>query len=471
MKEAYDLVIIGGGSAGLTAAGFAIQLGGRVALVEKHRIGGDCTWTGCVPSKTLLKVARVAHQMRTADLHGLTPLEPTVDLKQVMAHVRAVVADVYQHESPEALRADGIDVFLGAAHFVDPHTITVGETTLTARRVLLATGAHPSIPRIEGLESVDYLTYESVWDLETIPQHLLVVGGGPIGCEMAQAFRRLGAKVTLVEGAERLLLRDEPEASRLLAERFAEEGIDLRFNAPVERVWQDQDTIHLVAAGHEVAGDALLVVVGRRPNVDGLDLERAGIVYSDDGIMVDDHLRTNQKHIYAAGDCIGGYQFTHYAGWQGFMAVRNALLPGAAKGIIDQVPWTTFADPEVAHVGLTEAQAWEEFGGTVMVCEWPMDRVDRARAEGATAGFLRIIHQRDGTLLGATVVASRAGEMIHEWIVALANGLKVGDLASTIHVYPTYSTSSMQAAAHIRVAQSLSGTSGKVVRGLARLMR
>ena len=220
-----------------------------------------------------------------------------------------------------------------------------------------------------------------------------------------------------------------------------------------------------------MAGDALLVVVGRRPNVDGLDLERAGIVYSDDGIMVDDHLRTNQKHIYAAGDCIGGYQFTHYAGWQGFMAVRNALLPGAAKGIIDQVPWTTFADPEVAHVGLTEAQAWEEFGGTVMVCEWPMDRVDRAQAEGATAGFLRIIHQRDGTLLGATVVASRAGEMIHEWIVALANGLKVGDLASTIHVYPTYSTSSMQAAAHIRVAQSLSGTSGKVVRGLARLMR
>ena len=346
-----------------------------------------------------------------------------------------------------------------------------GIPALTARRVLLATGAHPSIPRIEGLESVDYLTYESVWDLETIPQHLLVVGGGPIGCEMAQAFRRLGAKVTLVEGAERLLLRDEPEASRLLAERFAEEGIDLRFNAPVERVWQDQDTIHLVAAGHEVAGDALLVVVGRRPNVDGLDLERAGIVYSDDGIMVDDHLRTNQKHIYAAGDCIGGYQFTHYAGWQGFMAVRNAILPGAAKGIIDQVPWTTFADPEVAHVGLTEAQAWEEFGGTVMVCEWPMDRVDRARAEGATAGFLRIIHQRDGTLLGATVVASRAGEMIHEWIVALANGLKVGDLASTIHVYPTYSTSSMQAAAHIRVAQSLSGTSGKVVRGLARLMR
>ena len=471
MQEAYDLVIIGGGSAGLTAAGFAVQLGARTALVEKHRIGGDCTWTGCVPSKTLLKAAKVAHEMRTASLHGLSPVEPAVDLKQVMAHVRAVVADVYQHESPEMLRADGIDVFLGGASFLDPRTLAVGETILTARRVLLATGAHPYIPPIEGLDKVDYLTYENVWDLEALPKHLIVVGGGPIGCEMAQAFRRLGARVTLVEGMGRLLLNDEPDAAEVMANKFVGEGIDLRFNAMIERAWQDRTGIHVAVSGDELLGDALLVTVGRRPNVHGLELERAGVTYSEHGIQVDDHLRTSQRHIYAAGDCIGGYQFTHYAGWQAFMAVRNALLPGAARGIADQVPWTTFTDPEVARVGLDEVQARDRFGDSVMTCEWPMEHVDRARAEGDTTGFIKLIHRQDGTLLGATIVAGRAGEMIQEWTIALDRGLKVGDVANSIHVYPTYSMASMQAAAHIRVAQLLSGTSGRVVRGLARLMR
>ncbi len=471
MNESYDLVIIGGGSAGLTAAGFAVQLGARVALVEKHRIGGDCTWTGCVPSKTLLKAAKVAHQMRTADRHGLTPVEPKVDLASVMAHVRAVIAEVYEHESPEALRADGIDVFLGAARFLDPHTLAVGEATLTARHFLIATGAHPFIPPVAGLDGVDYLTYESVWELGVLPRHLLVVGAGPIGCEMAQAFRRLGSQVTLVASRDRVLPRDDPAASRVLGEVFAAEGIALRYNARAERAWQDENGIHLVAGGDELLGDALLVAAGRRPNVDGLDLEKAGVAYSAQGIQVDEHLRTSQRHIYAAGDCIGSHQFTHYAGWQAFMAVRNALLPGASKGVTDLVPWTTFTDPEVAHVGLLEEQAREKFGGAVMTCQWPMEKVDRARAEGDTAGFIKLVHKKDGTLLGATVVAGRAGEMIHEWIVALDRGLKVGDLANAIHVYPTYSTASMQAAAAIRVSQLLSGTSGRVVRGMARLMR
>ena len=471
MNEPYDLLIIGGGSAGLTAAGFAVQLGARVALVEKHRIGGDCTWTGCVPSKTLLKAAKVAHQMRTAARYGLTPVEPVVDLKSVMAHVRAVIADVYHEESPEALRADGIDVFLDAARFLDPHTLAVGEATLTARHVLIATGAHPFIPPIAGLDGVDYLTYESVWELQVLPRHLLVVGAGPIGCELAQAFRRLGSQVTLVASRDRVLPRDDPAAARVLGEVFAAEGIDLRYNARAERGWRDENGIHLIAGGDELVGDVLLITAGRRPNVDGLDLEKAGVAYSAKGIQVDEHLRTSQRHIYAAGDCIGSYQFTHYAGWQAFMAARNALLPGASKGVSDLVPWTTFTDPEVAHVGLTEEQAREKFIDSVMTCQWPMEKVDRARAEGDTAGFLKLIHRKDGTLLGATIVAARAGEMIHEWIVALDRGLKVGDLANAIHVYPTYSTASMQAAAAIRVGQLLSGTSGRVVRGMARLMR
>ena len=283
---------------------------------------------------------------------------------------------------------------------------------------------------------------------------------------MAQAFRRLGAGVTLVEGMERLLLNDEADAAQVLENRFAGEGIDLRFNAMIERAWQDPTGIHVVASGEE-----LLVTVGRRPNVDGLGLEDAGITYSERGIQVVDHLRTSQRNIYTAGDCIGGYQFTHYAGWQAFMAVRNALLPGATRGIAGQVPWTTFTDPEVAHVGLTEVQARDRFGDSVMTCEWPMEHVDRARAEGDTTGFIKLIHRQDGTILGVTIVAGRAGEMIQGWTIALDRGMKIGDLATSIHVYPTYSMASMQAAAHIRVAQLLSGTSGRVVRGLARLMR
>ncbi len=471
VNETYDLVIIGGGSAGLTAAGFAIQLGVRVALVEKHRLGGDCTWSGCVPSKTLLKAAKVAHQMRNAARYGLLPVEPEVDLKSVMAHVRAVVADVYREESPKALRADSIDVFLGAARFLDSHTLAAGETTLAARNVLIATGARPFIPPIAGLDGVDYLTYENIWDLDVLPRHLMVIGAGPVGCEMAQAFRRLGSRVTLVESGERVLSRDEPEASRVLAQVFEAEGIDLRYNARAERVWQDEDGIHLVAGNAQVVGDALLLAAGRRPNVDDLDLDKAGVAYSAKGIQVDDHLHASRRHIYAAGDCTGSHQFTHYAGWQAFLAVRNALLPGASKGVTDLVPWTTFTDPEVAHVGLTEGQARARFGDKVMICEWPMERVDRARAEGDTAGFVKLVHKQDGTLLGTTIVAGRGGEMIHEWIVALDRGLKVGDLANAIHVYPTYSTASMQAAAAVRVEQLLSGTSGRVVRGLARLMR
>ena len=324
----YDLVIVGGGSAGLTAAGFARQLGASVALLDKDRIGGDCTWKGCVPSKPLLKTARVAQQIRKAGNYGLSSVEPDIDMKSVMSHVRQVIGQVYQHESPEALRAEGIDVYLGDVRFLDPHTLAVGDDRVAARRILLATGAHPFIPPIDGLDGVDYLTYGSVWDLKVLPGHLIVIGGGPIGCEMAQAFRRLGSTVTLLEGGDRLLPRDESDAAGVIAGVFTAEGIKLNFDAIVERVWQDRQGIHLRAGGQEVKGDALMVAVGRRPSVEGMALEQAGVEYSAGGVKVDRHLRTSQKHIYAAGDCIGSYQFSHYAGWQEAVAVRNALLPG-----------------------------------------------------------------------------------------------------------------------------------------------
>ncbi|MEA3440522.1 MAG: FAD-dependent oxidoreductase [Chloroflexota bacterium] len=467
----YDLVIIGGGSAGLTAAGFACQFGARVAIVEVNRIGGDCTWTGCVPSKTLLKAARVAHEMRTADRYGLQSVEPQIDLKAIMAHVHAVVQEIYREESPEALRAEGIDVFLGAARFLDPHTLAAGEITLKARNFLIATGAHPLTPPIEGIEDVDYLTYEDIWDLEVLPRHLMVLGAGPVGCEMAQAFRRLGAGVTLIERLDRVLPRDDPAASQVLSQAFIDEGIDIHCGMKIERAWQDGDGIHLSAGEEELVGDTLLVAVGRRPNVAGLGLENAGVTYSADGIHVDDYLRTSQRHIYAAGDCTGGDQFTHYAGWQAVMAARNALLPGASRGVTDHVPWATFTDPEVAQAGLTEAQARDQFSDDVEICQWQMEKVDRARTEGDEGGFMKLVYKKDGTLLGVTIVAGRAGEMIHEWIVALESGMKAGDLSNALHIYPTYATASMQAAAAIRVDQLLNGMSGRIIHSLARVLR
>jgi pyruvate/2-oxoglutarate dehydrogenase complex dihydrolipoamide dehydrogenase (E3) component len=252
------------------------------------------------------------------------------------------------------------------------------------------------------------------------------------------------------------------------------EGIEIVHNARAELVWQDRGggrQIHVGAGSNGLVGDALLIATGRRPNVNGLDLEKAGIDYDEQGIRVDDVLRTSQRHIYAAGDCTGSHQFTHYAGWQAAMAVRNALLPGTSKGVTDLVPWTTFTDPEVAHAGLGEKEARERFGDDVMTCHWPMDRVDRARTEGETSGFIKLVHRKNGTLLGTTIVAAQAGEMIHEWIVALDRGIKVGELSNALHVYPTYSIASMQAAAAIRVDQLLNGRAGPVVRGLTRLMR
>ena len=469
MNETYDLVIIGGGSAGLTAARFAAELGARVASIEKNRLGGECTWTGCIPSKTLLKSAKVAHYMRSADRFGIGSQQPTVDLRSVMAHVRSAVVRTYEEEKPEVLRADGIEVFLGAARYRDPHTLAVGETMLTARNVLLATGAHPLIPPVVGLDNVQYVTYESIWNLEVLPEHLLVIGSGPIGIEMAQGFRRLGSRVTMMISGERLFPRDEPEASRVLGEVFESEGIYMRFDARAERAWQDENGTHVMAGGQELVGDTLLVSVGRRPNVEGLDLEKAGVNYSAKGIEVDNRLRTSQRHLCAVGGCIGRYQFTHVAGGQAVIAARNALLPGTMKGVRDWVPWTTFTDPEVAHAGLTEKQARESHGDAVTVSVLPMSQVDRARAEVDSSGLVKLIGEKNGSLLGVTIVNARAGEIIHEWIAALEHRLKVRDLATMVRIYLTYSMANMKAAGALLQEKLLSGAMGQVIRSLGLL--
>lgn len=459
----YDLIIIGAGSGGLTAAGFAARLGARTALIEKDRIGGDCTWTGCVPSKALLKAAKIAHHARTSSRFGIQCGPVTVDMKQVKQYVESAIAEVYRHETPESLKQTGIDVIAGAPRFRDAHTLQIGNETLASNRFLITTGAHPVVPNIPGLAGVSYFTYERLFENDRLPDRLAVIGGGPIGMEMAQAYQRLGSQVTVV--TDSVLPKDDVDARSVIRTIFEGEGV--KFNlGRVTAVRKSGAEVIVESSAGEVRADSLLVAVGRAPNVDELDLEKAGVAYSRKGIAVDDRLRTSVKHIYAAGDVIGGYQFTHYAAWQSFQAVRNALLPGSVAARPDLVPWVTYTDPEVAQVGLTAARAAETFGKHVRISFWDAGRIDRAVCEGDLCGFLKIVSADDGRILGATMVAERAGEAISEIAVAMQNRLKVKHIAGAIHPYPTYSTALQQASAELAVAQTLGGFRGKLIRTL-----
>ena len=401
MSQLHDLVVVGGGTAGLVGARFARQLGLSVALVEKARTGGDCTWTGCVPSKALLRAAGVAQTMRTADIYGLPSVSPQIDLATVMDRVRSVIARIYQAESPEVLQTEGVDVVRGEARFQDPRTIQAAGQTLRARRFLVCTGASPIVPAIPGIADVGCLTYETVWDLGGLPRRLAVVGAGPVGCEMAQAFARLGSSVTLIGAADRVLPQDEPEASEIIARVFADDGVDLRTGDGLDSIAKIPGGVRLsLASGEQVETDSVLVSVGRRANLDGLDLEAAGVAYDRNGISVNNDLRTSQRNIYAAGDCTGSYQFTHYAAYQGFMAIRNAFLPLNQRALLPSVPWATFTDPEVSHVGLNETQVRERHGSNVAISHFPLSRVDRAQTDRATDGFIKLVHRPNGRLLG-----------------------------------------------------------------------
>ena len=464
MSETYDLVVIGGGSAGLMAADFAARLGARVVLAEKYRIGGDCTWTGCVPSKALLKAAKVSHETRNAAHYGVLTAQPQVDLVRVREYVREAIQDRYIEETPEHLVRRGVDVVIGAARFLDPHAIQVGERTLSAKKFVIATGAYPFIPDIPGLREVPFLTYLDIFENDRLPERLIVVGAGPIGAEISQAYQRLGSQVTLVDVG--LLPRDEPEVAEVIGRVFAREG--LRFvQGLVTEVDKAGDEVEISVQKQRFRGDMLLVTVGRKPVLTGLDLEKAGVAYSSNGIQVDDKLRTTAKHIYAAGDCVGGHQFTHFAGWQGYKAARNALLPGSSTGFEEWVPWTTFTDPEVAHVGLGEAQARDKHGRFVRVARWDMADLDRAVVDNNRDGFIKVVHKKDGTLLGATIVSERAGEAITEFTQALKHGLKMSDLSSVIHVYPTYSTAVQRMAGDVAMDDFLTSLTGKLVRSLS----
>jgi len=464
----YDLVVIGAGSGGLVGARFAAQLGAKVALIEKNRIGGDCTWTGCVPSKALIKAAKVAHEIRTAARYGICTSPPTADMSAVREYVRSAIHAVYELETPEALAREKVDAIFGAAQFIDAKTINVGEQTIHSKAFLVTTGAHPFVPPLPGLNTVPFITYEDIFENDALPKRMIVLGGGPIGMEMAQAYQRLGSQVTVVTNS--VLPKEDAEVQKLMQSVLEREGVHFILE-PARSARLHGTQIFIISDTQEVEGDLLLVAVGRKPNIDGLQLDNAGVRYSANGIEVDDRLRTNVKHIYAAGDATGSYQFTHYAGWQAFQAVRNALLPGSSTGVSDLVPWVTFTDPEVAHIGATEKQARSAHGDHIQVHRSDLGKVDRAICENDVSGFLKIITKPDGEILGATIVGARAGETIVELIVAMKQRMKIGELAGAIHPYPTYSTAVQQMAAEIAVEHLLSGTSGKLVRGLSKAFR
>jgi pyruvate/2-oxoglutarate dehydrogenase complex dihydrolipoamide dehydrogenase (E3) component len=442
----YNLVVLGAGTAGLVSAVGAASLGATVAIVERHLLGGDCLNVGCVPSKALLSAARIAATQRAGRAFGVSGAgEVCVDFAAVMERMRRLRAGLAQHDSAARLQALGIDVFLDDARFVAADAVGVGPATLRFAKCVIATGARAAVPPIPGLDTTEFVTNETVFGLTALPRRLIVVGGGPIGCEMAQAFRRFGSEVTIIGRDRRLLPADDADASAIIERTFLREGITLALGANVVRVGPGVAPSTRVVVyetngkQQEIVGDELLVATGRAPNVEGLDLAVAGIGTDAGGVVVDDHLRTANRRVYAAGDICSRYKFTHAADAMARIVLQNALFFGRRKAGALTTPWATYTDPEVAHVGLRAAEAAHR-GNEVVTLTVPMTEIDRAVLESETEGFARVhVQGSTGKLLGATMVASHAGEMIGELSLAITAGLRVGMLSSTIHPYPTQS--------------------------------
>jgi pyruvate/2-oxoglutarate dehydrogenase complex dihydrolipoamide dehydrogenase (E3) component len=446
-RYTYDITIIGGGSGGLTAARLAQALDARVCLVDKERLGGDCLHYGCVPSKSLIHVARVAEQARHAAAIGLVPAQLAVDMPKVTAYVQGVIDRAAQAEQTYTA---GVDVRFGRFAFTSKHEFMLDGERFSSQSFIIATGSRPAIPPIDGLAESGFLTNEQAFDLMRLPPTLTVVGGGPIGCELAQAFARLGSTVTIVQGPDRLLSKEDPEVSQAIVETFAREGITVITGARMRRVWCDgADKVVVAQQGEEqfeVRGSEILVALGRVPNVEGLNLEGAGVAYAKQGVTVDQYLQTTTRNIYAIGDVIGGYLFSHVAAYHAGVAVRNVLVPiKRAKVSYAALPWVTFTDPEAARIGMTEEQAMRQ--GPIRLMRFPWSAIDRAQAEAETHGFIKLVlGARNDHILGAHMVGAHSGELLAELALAIKHKLGLDAIFRTIHAYPTYTTGLQQAA-------------------------
>ncbi len=466
-----DVCVIGGGSGGLSVAAGASQMGAKTALFERGKMGGDCLNYGCVPSKALLAAGHAAAHYGHSGTFGVEGGPARVAFDKVNDHVHGVIAAIAPHDSVDRFEGLGVNVVQETARFTGAREVTGSDgTRVRARRFVVATGSSPAVPPIPGLDTVDYLTNETVFDLRDCPEHLIVVGGGPIGLEMAQAHRRLGAQVTVLEALE-VLGPDDRELAAVVRAHLIKEGVDVQEGTAVKRVEKAEHGVTAIVerdgAEERVTGSHILVAVGRRPNLDGLDLDAAGIVHSRKGIDVDARLRTSNKRVFAIGDVAGSYQFTHVAGYHAGIVIRNALFRLPAKVNYNAVPWVTYTDPELANVGLTEAKAREQFGDGVRVVTASFEENDRARAEHRTDGFIKVVIGRGGRILGAGIVGYHAGELLQPWILAISQKMKIGAMAGIIAPYPTMGEINKRAAGNYYTPSLFSDRTRRIVRFLA----
>ncbi len=462
MKElSFDVVCVGGGAGGLFSASVAQALGAKTCIIDKKRLGGDCTWLGCVPSKALLKSSQIAHTLQSFTQYGLKAEGAwgKVDTKGVMAHVREVVAEIATHHKEEDFRKRGIEVIIGTPHFMDAATIETTEHRIKAKRFIICTGSHPLILPIEGLKDVGFLTNETIFSLDTLPKSLIVLGGGPIGVELAQAAGRLGVYVHLVEMSDHILSKEEPEMSRFVENQLKADGLNLLTG---------RKALHFHKEGHlktmtmedkkgkkeDISAEEILVAVGRAPNLQGLDLEKAGIEYTSQGLKLNEYLQTTQKNIFACGDVASPYQFSHVAAYQASVAVRNALFKKIAwtKVNYSNMAWATFTDPELARLGQTEEEARKHYG-QIKVYLTPYTKTDRAVTDLEKQGLMKIITDKNDRILGAHIVGAKAGEIIQGFLIAKSNHLPLSKLAQTLYIYPTLSELVKKTAAQPFIAQ------------------
>lgn len=433
----YDLAIIGAGSGGLSVAAAAAQFGQKVILFEKGKMGGDCLNYGCIPSKALIAASKQAQAFRTAGKYGISIVEPQVNFKKVQAYVQSVIAAIAPNDSAERFEKLGVKVVLSEARFLDAKSVETKEGIFSAKRFVIATGSRAAVPPIPGLENVPYFTNETIFENTKLPKHLVIIGGGAIGVELAQAHRRLGADVTVIEAFEPLA-KDDPELAGLVLESLRADGVKILTHTAIKKVSKAKAGIVIETEGHgKITGSHLLIAAGRVANVDGLNLEAAGVAYTAKGVTVDKGLRSSQKHVYAIGDVAGGLQFTHVANYHAGLVIRNALFRLPVKNRTDIIPHVTFTDPELAQVGLMEAEALKQFGSSVTVVRWPFHDNDRAQAEGKTTGLIKAVIGKRGKILGVGIVGAQAGELIQPWVLAMTEGLKIGSIAGMVAPYPT----------------------------------
>ncbi|ATX81591.1 Pyruvate/2-oxoglutarate dehydrogenase complex, dihydrolipoamide dehydrogenase (E3) component [Mariprofundus ferrinatatus] len=466
-KISVDICIIGAGSGGLSVAAGASQMGAKVALIEKGEMGGDCLNSGCVPSKALLAAAHAAQNMRDAGRFGIQTVEPEVDWSAVHGHVHEVIKSIAPNDSQERFEGLGVTVVRAAASFINERTVLAGDYEVRAKYFVLATGSSPFVPPIEGLDKVSYFTNENIFANRDPVRHLIVIGGGPIGIEMAQAYRRLGARVTVMEMA-RLLMKDDPELSKVVIRKLTDEGVEFHEGCRNLRLEKQDDggiaaLCETDAGAQCVSGSHLLIATGRRANVKGLNLDAAAVSYSPHGVEVDTRLRTSNRRIFAIGDVAGPYQFTHMAAYQAGIVIRNMLFKLPARVNYSSVPWVTYSDPELAHVGMSEADAIQA-GREVRILRWSFTENDRAQSERRTEGLIKVVTTAKGVILGASIVGLHAGELIQPWVLAITQKLKIGAMASMIAPYPTLAEANKRIAGSFFTDRLFSSATRRLVR-------